>query len=278
MKGILNHLFIPQRSNNHRAKILHNQSLLVLVTVLFLGSFLINIVHLRAPQVLGDSIDISTRELLLLTNKDRLENGVSPLRISQKLQTAAIAKAKDMFAKDYWAHNSPNGTTPWDFIKAAGYDYTYAGENLARGFTSSKDVVNAWMASPEHRANMLSKNYQDVGFAVESGTMQGEQTILVVEMFGSRQLGGFASQTNNQLPQPVTSQTEIFSDPFFNVSLLTEGMILLILGVFIVTLFLDLIIIRRGKIMRFVGHNIDHMLFFGVLILAVIIISHAVIL
>ena len=86
-----------------------------------------------------------------------------------------------MFSKDYWAHNAPDGTTPWVFIKNTGYNYIYAGENLARGFNSASDVINAWMNSPEHRQNVLSPNYQNVGFAVATGTLSGEDTVLVVE-------------------------------------------------------------------------------------------------
>lgn len=280
MTGILAHLFVPRRSNNHRAKILHSQCLLILVSILFIGSFFFNIVKAGAPQVLGDAIDISSNALLLLTNQKRLENGDSPLRINTKLQSAAMSKAKDMFAKDYWAHNSPSGETPWVFIKNAGYDYTFAGENLARGFTSSQDVINAWMASPEHRDNMLSKNYQDVGFAIKEGSLLGEQTVLVVEMFGSEQIGSASVGQNNarQTGKTTLNHSEIITNSFFDTNLVTKGMILLILSVFIVTLFLDMIIIRRKNIVRFVGHNIDHMLFLGILIIVVLIISQTAIL
>ncbi len=243
---------------------------------------------MHAPHVLGDSIDISSNALLILTNRERLKNGDLPLSPNEKLQSAASVKAKDMFAKNYWAHNSPNGETPWVFIKNAGYNYTYAGENLARGYTSSEDIVKAWMASPEHRANMLSKNYRDVGFAVEEGTLRGEQTVLVVEMFGGKSRGAVASNrkellgpvstTNSQQTLPAINKTGIYRNAFLDASITTEGMILLILGIFIVTLFLDLIIVRRNKIVRFAGHNIDHILFFGALAVLVFIISQAAIL
>ena len=98
-----------------------------------------------------------------------------------------------MFAKNYWAHVSPDGTTPWVFIKSAGYSYVYAGENLARGYNTSQDVVTAWMASPEHKQNMLSSNYQNVGFAIVTGNLTGEDTVLVVEMFGSTALAAAPS-------------------------------------------------------------------------------------
>src|SRR5207302_5413693 len=120
-----------------------------------------NIKHTH-PSVLGDSINIAAQDLLNLTNQERQKNGLAPLVMNDQLTNAAKMKAQDMFALNYWAHNSPTGTMPWDFIKKAGYDYEFAGENLARGFTSAPDIVTAWMNSPSHRENMLSPHYKDV--------------------------------------------------------------------------------------------------------------------
>jgi hypothetical protein len=102
------------------------------------------------------------------------------------LEQAALKKAQDMFAKNYWAHYAPDGsTTPWKFILAAGYVYKYAGENLAKDFDTSTSVMSAWMASAGHRANIVSKNYKDIGMVAVSGTLSGEETTLVVQMLGS---------------------------------------------------------------------------------------------
>src|SRR5439155_507841 len=160
----------------HRAKILHHDSLLFLVIIFIWAFLLFPVVKTKLPDVLGISIDISTQQLLDLTNEKRTEDGASPLALNNQLAQAASAKAKDMFEKNYWAHNAPDGTTPWVFIKNSGYEYIYAGENLARGFTTSKDVVIAWMNSRGHRDNMLSKKYQEVGFAVAQGKLNGEET------------------------------------------------------------------------------------------------------
>ena len=65
-----------------------------------------------------------------------------------------------MIAKNYWAHNAPDGASPWSFFKNVGYRYLYAGENLARDFGDSASVVNAWMNSPTHRDNLLSGRYR----------------------------------------------------------------------------------------------------------------------
>jgi hypothetical protein len=102
------------------------------------------------------------------------------------LSAAALAKANNMFEMQYWDHFGPNGETPWQFISAAGYTYYYAGENLAKGFTTSEGVHQAWMASPSHRENILSPNYKDIGVAILSGTLNGKNVTLVVQMFGSQ--------------------------------------------------------------------------------------------
>ena len=187
VKNSLRHLFLPHESNNHRAKFLHLQSLLLTVILLIFASFLLSEVRTVSPQILGVTHNISTEELFLLTNQKRLENNLLPLVFNEQLSLAASRKADDMFARDYWAHNAPDGTTPWVFIKGAGYEYTYAGENLARGYSSASEAVDAWMASAAgHKENLLSANYTDIGFAVKTGTFAGEETVLVVQEFGSR--------------------------------------------------------------------------------------------
>jgi hypothetical protein len=87
--------------------------------------------------------------------------------------------------EQHWDHFGPNGETPWQFIRAEGYNYVYAGENLAKGFQTAEGVHEAWMASPTHAANIMSGNYKDIGVAVVQGVLLGKQTTLVVQMFGN---------------------------------------------------------------------------------------------
>ena len=94
-------------------------------------------------------------------------------------------KAEDMLAHDYFAHTSPQGTTPWSWFDKSGYDYKYAGENLAMGFVSLPDQQQAWMNSTEHRKNILNPNFQDIGVAVVQGRIDGAETTLTVEEFGA---------------------------------------------------------------------------------------------
>jgi hypothetical protein len=267
MKDFLSHLFIPKESNNHRAKILHHTNIFLSIVFLLLTSFFIQTIKAKFPAVLGISANISQDELLFLTNQERQNTGIAALVINDRLSQAASAKAQDMFQYNYWAHNSPTGKTPWFFISAAGYKYIYAGENLARGFSSAGDVVKAWMASPDHRANMLSSNYKDVGFAVQVGTLNGEETALVVEEFGNLSM----PVVKNTKVQQVSAAKSVKStpknvqavnkQPLINTSALSSNVYYVFVIVFIFALLLDMIIVEKKKVMRFVGHNVDHILY-----------------
>ena len=222
---------------------------------------------------MGSYSDISFQDLLILTNQRRAENKTTPLKLDSLLANAANLKAADMFSKNYWAHNSPDGITPWYFIRKAGYDYVYAGENLARGFSSSRDVIAAWMASREHRENMLSANFEDVGFTVEEGRLNGEDTVLVVEMLGGKKIiatGGVPKTLSSQTIEeekniPTTSQFDLRKS--FNSEAISANFVKIILGIFIATFLLDLIVIERRKIVRFTGHNLDHILFLTIILI-----------
>ncbi len=289
MKGLLTNLFLPHSGNNHRSKLLHNQSLILVITFLFVASLILPTLQATFPQVLGISTNITTDQLLAFTNQKRVENGLAPLQFNEELSSAAALKAKDMFTKNYWAHTAPDGVTPWFFIKKVGYEYAYAGENLARGSTQATDIIDAWMASPSHRENMLSKNYEDIGFAFMEGKLNGQDTILVVEMFGNK---GLPKTIVSQLPSHTTileksagGSTQnspsvlaslvsypLLSNFFFH----NLGVSLLVL--FIFTLMLDMILVEKKKIVRFVGHNIDHILFLGMILLIIVVINRGIIL
>lgn len=139
----------------------------------------------RPSQVLGASTDISTAALLQQTNIQRHDNKERALTLNDKLARAAQAKAEDMAQRDYWSHTTPDGKQPWSFVRQSGYQYYRVGENLAYGFSNSREAIIAWMNSPEHRENVLG-DYQDVGFGIASApSFQGEDNqVVVVAMYG----------------------------------------------------------------------------------------------
>jgi uncharacterized protein YkwD len=98
------------------------------------------------------------------------------------LNLAAMAKAQDMLTNHYFDHVSPSGTQPWQFFRALGYNYVYAGENLALNYTDATDLEKSWMNSPKHRDNILSPYYSDLGLAV----VNQNNKVVIVQFFGSK--------------------------------------------------------------------------------------------
>ncbi len=119
------------------------------------------------------------------TNEARAAEGRAPLSRNSFLDEAARLKAEDMALNGYFAHWSPTGVSPWHWFGAAGYAYAHAGENLAVHFTDSTAVVDAWLDSPTHRANIMSDRYTEIGIGTAKGRYEGFDTVFVVQMFGT---------------------------------------------------------------------------------------------
>ena len=119
------------------------------------------------------------------TNSHRAENNLKPLVINNQLSHAASLKINNMLQGQYFGHISPEGLGPDYWIENAGYEYILIGENLALGnFENDKELVQAWMDSPGHRANILNDKYTEIGIAVSSGIFEGKETWLAVQTFG----------------------------------------------------------------------------------------------
>jgi hypothetical protein len=216
MGEVIRHLFFPHETNNHRPKALHIDALFLYVLFFAIFNFFVKTVHSQMPNVLGYATDIYANQLLDDVNAQRVKAGLTPLTLNSQLSDAAALKATDMFSNNYWAHNSPAGKTPWDFISSAGYKYSVAGENLAKNFSNSQTVVDAWMASPSHRENIMKPTYRDVGFAVVNGKLNGEETTLVVQMFGTMSLMADSTKPPVQTKQasvPVAASTPAVEVP-----------------------------------------------------------------
>src|SRR3990167_10711247 len=155
--------FIPSHHNAYRPHILRRRSLVFLLALALLaeGALVANLMARQSGH--GFLAAVIQSEIISLTNAERAQNNVKTLNENKKLNDAAQAKANDMVMRGYFAHQGPDGKEPWAWVTAAGYDYLYAGENLAVRFVDSKDVVSGWMASPTHRANIVKPAYADVG-------------------------------------------------------------------------------------------------------------------
>jgi hypothetical protein len=282
----IRHFFIPRYSNNHKAKILHPSALSLIVGLFLVGQFLMNFSALMMPSVLGFASNITPERVIELTNQKRGEMGLPPLKMNNQLNEAAQRKAGDMFAFDYWAHNSPSGRDPWGFFREVGYRYVYAGENLARDFMNSESVVQAWMDSPTHRENLINEKYREIGLAVVNGTLNGVETTLVVQLFGTPTPAPMARETEvvGELGESANARRElvlvpaalaqaeegVLATPLISPFSLTKTLALFLLGLVLGALVLDVILVSRRKIVRLSGRNLAHLIFISFLLLAII--------
>ncbi len=138
----------------------------------------------QLATIIEQSLPFDSRQVISDTNKVRADAGLAPVSANSALDLAASEKLNDMLANSYFAHVSPQGITPWSWFTKAGYKYSYAGENLALGFSDPNSTVQAWMNSPSHRENLLNKNYTEIGVASAPANIDGINGILVVQMFG----------------------------------------------------------------------------------------------
>jgi uncharacterized protein YkwD len=177
--------FIPHSENEYKPHFFRVKAFLAVgafIALIGLGALFVQRAILEETDYLAAVISSAVVEL---TNVDRAKNELLSLNVNPVLERAAQLKAEDMAAKGYFAHNSPEGLTPWHWFKTAGYNFVYAGENLAVRFYDSVDVVRAWMDSPGHRANILNSKFTEIGIGIAEGTFEGRPTVFVVQMFGA---------------------------------------------------------------------------------------------
>lgn len=130
-----------------------------------------------------ESAEPSTAEMtqaeavLKLVNQERQKAGVEPLTLSAKLTDIANTKAQDMIDKNYFSHQSPTYGSPFDMLKKFGVSFSYAGENIAAGQKSAEEVMESWMNSSGHKANILNKNYTQLGVGFKRGGQYGTEWV-----------------------------------------------------------------------------------------------------
>lgn len=192
----------------------------------------------------------------LLTNDARTEQELLPLAENELLTKGAQLKANDMAEKGYFSHTGPDGSQPWKWFRDVGYRYQYAGENLAVNFTESEDVVNAWMNSPSHRANILKRDFTEIGIGIATGTYKGRAAVFVVQFFGkpapwgAAQVGGadgsrVAADQFLHSGAVLGTSTSIVEQFLSSPDSPQKQMFLILLGIFAALLVLGLIFGKR---------------------------------
>lgn len=116
---------------------------------------------------------VQADEVLKLVNQERAKQGLKALTLSPELTNVATIKAKDMRDKGYFDHTSPTYGSPFDMMKRFGIQYSSAGENIAAGQKTSQEVMNSWLNSSGHRANILNKDYEQLGVGYVEGGSYG---------------------------------------------------------------------------------------------------------
>jgi hypothetical protein len=171
--------------------------LVLAITLCFGGSLFPSEINAQTPQP-----TLHAGGIFLYTNVERHRAGLPILASDPALSRAAMLKMQDLFARQYFAHESPSGETIDDLADRIGYAYLAIGENLAMGtFQTNKEVVDAWMNSPGHRENILSRTYSQIGVAAGRSIYQGRSVWMIVQAFGLPV--GACPQTDNTLRESI---------------------------------------------------------------------------
>lgn len=143
------------------------------------------------------------QEVLKLTNEFRKQNGLKALALDNNLGKAARQYSQTMAAGDFFAHQGKDGSSPADRAKRAGYETGFVGENIAAGYRTPEDVVNGWIKSPGHRANMLNTQYNEIGlgyYFLQNDTGSVNYNSYWTQLFGK----GNVTSNPSPTPQPPT--------------------------------------------------------------------------
>ncbi len=205
-------LFVPSHHNAYRPHLLRKTSLMFLLAVALLaeGALVFNLMAREGGHAFLAAVIQS--EIISLTNSQRQQNKVPVVAENKLLNQSAQAKADDMAKLGYFSHNGPDGKEPWKWIDASGYDYQYAGENLAVRFIDSKDVLAGWMASPTHRANTVKRVYSEVGVGIAQGVYKGEPATFVVQHFAKPSTQAMAARSRAAVLGAEIGPSSSFSD------------------------------------------------------------------
>jgi len=170
--------------HNHQDKFWYRPTLIIILALILLAELVFIGQVLLVGRQESFIASVVPEALVSLTNEVRYPSNLPPLLASPLLNQAAGLKAADMAQRGYFAHVSPSGESPWSWFDRVGYRYKYAGENLAVNFIDSREVMEAWLASPGHRANIISSRYNEVGIGLAVGEYKGRRAVFVAQFFG----------------------------------------------------------------------------------------------
>ena len=175
---------LPQKLEIETKEMLTAMTIGITLLVVFIAlPLMVNFDTKNTAQALAES-KLHAEKLLVLANDERNKAGLKSLILNKQLETAAQNKAASMVRENYFSHTSPSGEKFVRWIKEAKYKYEIAGENLASDFSENQAIVDAWMASPAHKANILNPLYTDTAIAVQNTNDQ--RKAVVVELFGKQ--------------------------------------------------------------------------------------------
>jgi len=262
------HYFLPYPDNNHRALLLQPSFLALFVAVYLLNQSFIKSFTIARPGVLGYSSEITISKVLDQTNTERVKLGLKSLTFNSTLSKSAQLKADDMFTNNYWAHTSPEGKSPWDFFNNAGYEYSVAGENLAKDFYDTEGLLKAWMNSPTHRENIINPKYQEIGIGVVNGILGGVKTTLVVQHFGTPRNGVVLASVP---PDDIAVESSFIQNIPIASPIQLNKIFAMIMFVFIICLLIvDSYITLKNKTSRLTGSSAGHIGFLLIILLLLI--------
>ncbi len=164
---------------------------------------------LLAPAPTSVIVDPRAQQVLELVNAERNQAGCDALQLEPRLTRAALAHSQDMANRNYFDHHSPDGSSPSDRVRDAGYNWSGIGENIASGYETPQEVMDSWMNSKRHRANILTCHFEDIGIGVVD---KGDEAPYWTQEFGT---------TSNDEPAVDAStwqRGQKYDDRFMNAS------------------------------------------------------------
>ncbi|MFA6547394.1 MAG: CAP domain-containing protein [Candidatus Magasanikbacteria bacterium] len=199
MRKTLKKYFIPHLENNYHPHILHTKRAIMYGGLFVVMKIIVLVFVVLLPLevfVMPDLLAEEQRQIIILTNQIRVQNGLPKLTEKKTLDRSSDAKAVDMATNEYFDHTGPHNRSLSYFLDKVGYRFLSAGENLAMGFSSAQEIVDAWVKSPTHYANLVDPEFKDFGVSLEGGYYQGVPTVYAAQHLG---LADLPVKVNNEI-------------------------------------------------------------------------------